>query len=430
MENTNELIKMTNEGFYFATFPEIRAAIIERYKAAYGSDIDLSTGCADGVFVNDLALLMNNILEAVKSMYNSMDVNVASGTYLDRLCSLANITRKPATKSIAYITMKNISSSSITLEAGNEFVFSDKSAMIWIATIDQTTTVESQSEIVVKAVCSASGAVSAPTGWINQSIELDNKWSITQKDAAIIGREQETDSELRYRRSQTNGGTGVTVLESLAGALLNVSGIDDVKIINNNTGSNKLVPDGIQVTGEAVYNTTITPHNIYIVLRYSKNITILDETIGQIIYDRLTPGIATTQSNVTQDVSHSLTIQDSTTQISDFNNTVYWKEAKGSNFKFTFTITPNDYFVESEVQQIVSTIATQINALPIDYQLSANDILVMVANADVTFNGIRTYIVDSATAPNTVTNLKYYDYDSSSFSIDKSTGKYVVTVGK
>ena len=60
--NIANLIQYTAVGVRVATFAEIRNAVIERYKSVYGSDIDLSTATADGVFVNDLSLIISNIL--------------------------------------------------------------------------------------------------------------------------------------------------------------------------------------------------------------------------------------------------------------------------------------------------------------------------------------------------------------------------------
>ena len=65
--NIDEIIKLTNAGLKIATFTQIRAALIDRYKSIYGSDIDLSTGSADGIFVNDLALIINNIFDLLWS---------------------------------------------------------------------------------------------------------------------------------------------------------------------------------------------------------------------------------------------------------------------------------------------------------------------------------------------------------------------------
>ena len=60
--NIDELLKITAGGIKIADYDQILAALVKRYKEVYGSDIDLANTTADGVFVNDLALMINNIL--------------------------------------------------------------------------------------------------------------------------------------------------------------------------------------------------------------------------------------------------------------------------------------------------------------------------------------------------------------------------------
>lgn len=125
-----DFLRLTNAGLKVASFVEVRASIIDRYKAAYGTDIDVSTGTADGVFVNDLALIINNILQTIKTVYSNLDVETASGEYLDNLCALANIYRKQETASIASVEVTNGSTeqtftSDITFvdQAGTEWIY-------------------------------------------------------------------------------------------------------------------------------------------------------------------------------------------------------------------------------------------------------------------------------------------------------------------
>ena len=71
--NISNFITFTAGGLQIASFVEIREALIARYKEVYGTDIDLSTGTADGVFVNDLALITGQkpvVTKARKSVAN------------------------------------------------------------------------------------------------------------------------------------------------------------------------------------------------------------------------------------------------------------------------------------------------------------------------------------------------------------------------
>ena len=80
-----DFIKITSAGVKIADYVQVRAALIKRYRSIYGSDIDVSTASADGIYITNLALIINNILQSVKTMYSNLDVNTANGVYLDHL---------------------------------------------------------------------------------------------------------------------------------------------------------------------------------------------------------------------------------------------------------------------------------------------------------------------------------------------------------
>lgn len=237
-------VRLASAGMEVAEFVDVRDAIIKRYKEVYGSDIDLSTASADGVFINDMALIINNILQIMKSLYSNLNVDTASGVYLDALCRLANVNRMSATKSTASIIVKSLLTTGDPVTFGdvdengnvvNQITFVDKAGTEWVS--DASVTLGPGESAEVKVTCTEAGPVDAPAGWINQTMLVMNL-SVTQTANAIRGSNEETDTELRQRRAQSSGANGISVLESLVGALLEVTGIDDVSIYNNNTLEN------------------------------------------------------------------------------------------------------------------------------------------------------------------------------------------------
>ena len=122
-----DFVRFDASGVNVANFTEIRSELIKRYKEAYGSDIDLSTSSADGVFVNNLSLIMNNILQTMLTLYSNLDVENASGKYLDTLCNLSNIIRKEATPSSVSLQITNVGSD--TLTNIDRLTFIDKSGV-------------------------------------------------------------------------------------------------------------------------------------------------------------------------------------------------------------------------------------------------------------------------------------------------------------
>ena len=173
MENnynsTMDFVKFINGGLVVAEYPQIRSMLVERFKEIYGQDIDLSTGNADGIYVENLSLIINNILQTLKLMYGQLNINQAQGLFLDNLCALSGIYRKAATYSTANLTIKSEETSDIILNVNNKLTFVDKSGLTW------TTLINFGEEIIIKpnvetnvlVKCDTLGPIKAPKGWIN-----------------------------------------------------------------------------------------------------------------------------------------------------------------------------------------------------------------------------------------------------------------------
>lgn len=397
--NIDEFIKLTNAGLKIATFTQVRAALIDRYKSIYGSDIDLSTGSADGIFVNDLALIINNLLQSVNTMYANLDVETASGVYLDTLCALSNVVRKPATKSNAYLNVTYTGSSQVTIPA-QDLIFIDKSGLEWKAENDQTFT--PNQTVSLQVFCSQEGVIQAPAGWIYQMIDASMPIAVEQPLAANLGTETESDGALRARRAQSSGAAGTTTLGSLTGALLGISGIKDVKIFNNNTSTDQTLSDG----------STLDKHSIYVVVRVDEGKTIPDSTIGTLIYEKLTPGIHSCKcldsSATAKSYKYIAEVSDVHQEILD--QYVYWKQASSIHPVITITITPYSFFSTDEFTSIANSIMSYANEQLLDTALAANELLVQTIYADPMFKGKATYAVVSASAAAHSNNIAYYKY--------------------
>ena len=412
-----DFIKITDAGIKIASFVQIRSALIDRYKSVYGSDIDLSTGTADGVFVNDLALIINNILQSIKTLDSNLNVNSASGIYLDRLCALSNVVRQGATKSKASLKVTNTRNAEVTFD---NLSFIDKSGTEWFAENVQETFGPNEVKSIT-VYCQSTGEVKAPAGWIYQTAQL-TYLDVEQEESAIVGSNEETDSQLRARRAQSSGAQGTSVLESLVGALLENVAIQDVYIINNNTTAAISASDG----------TSIPAHAIYVVLRKRDNINITDADIGTLIQNKLTPGINTTPSS---DSTHGTPtsynyVDDFLSRITTAKATLYWKVAKPVAPTITIKLTALSIFEEREIEEISNTIMSYLNGLQLHTAISINDLLIQTVYADPLFAGKPTYTVKSITADNASGDaekfITYYNYTK--FSKSNVDSEYTITL--
>lgn len=422
-------VRLASAGMEVAEFVDVRDAIIKRYKEVYGSDIDLSTASADGVFINDMALIINNILQIMKSLYSNLNVDTASGVYLDALCRLANVNRMSATKSTASIIIKSLLTTGDPVTFGdvdengnvvNQITFVDKAGTEWVS--DASVTLGPGESAEVKVTCTEAGPVDAPAGWINQTMLVMNL-SVTQTANAIRGSNEETDTELRQRRTQSSGANGISVLESLVGALLEVTGIDDVSIYNNNTLVNATAKDG----------TVIAPHNIYVVIRQQKGLNIDDSTIGNLIYTKLTPGIKTTASAAVSAngiaKSYEFIPQMLGVVINYLDQFVYWKNAVAIKPTITAKIKPTQYFTENEINVIAQEVYNYANNIKLGDSIDADRIFIAILDADSEFKGQRTYTVSASDVSVTSTDNPdtYYEYSTVSF-VKNNDNTYTLTI--
>lgn len=365
----DQFVKITAGGVKIADYDQVQAALVKRYKETYGSDIDLANTTADGVFVNDLALIINNILQTFKAVYANLNVDTASGVYLDNLCRLSNVSRKYATQSRAQLEIT--SAQAVTLASGTIFV--DNSGNEWLYNGEDITIDANADAKVITVICKTFGAVEAKAGSITQTLEA-TYLNVAQTRDADVGRNDETDAELRARRSQSTGATGTTVLQSLVGALLDVDGIDDVQIFNNNTTTSQIMTDG----------TTVPAHSVYIIVREHDGVIVDDNRVADIIYNKLTPGIGTTQfAGSTSYGEDKHIVKHLNEYITWLDQTIYWKKAKPISTSFTVTITPGPTYVSTTAEDIGNSIIAYMNSLQLSQLPTTGDLTVnaLYANA-------------------------------------------------
>ncbi len=373
------LITFNANGVVVADYQQVRATLVEQFKNIYGSDIDLSTSSADGIYIETLSLIINNILQTVKSMYANLDTRTATGKFLDILCALTNVTRKPATKSTVYVTIKGLSANESFL-AGNQLVLLDKNGTTWTC---EPFIADENGEATVLAKCDEFGPVKAEVGWIYTTVQMLAGVTITMQSDAIPGTWRESDAQLRARRDSVLSMRSTSVLEGIVASLLNVSGIIDVQIYNNDTLSAITAKDG----------TSIPRNAIYIVLRKNLNIAIADSVLGSIIYEKKTPGIHTTETtalttgfNKTYNYPTSLNI----------TQKVAWKECVPISPAIRIEVTPKNYFVSgSEPNSTGNVIANKVinylNNLRVSQDIDFLELQSVVLFADPKYRGVSTY---------------------------------------
>ena len=426
------LVSFTRNGVVVATYQEIRKVLTDAFKNIYGRDIDLSSASADGVYVETLCLMISNILQSFKQYYAQLDVRTASGVYLENLCALSNIRRKDATYSTCSITL-TLSNTETQPYVTKEISLADKNGNVWTCSSDSDMTFQPGVAQSLIFTCEEIGPISAPIGWIDKTVNTEKSFTIQQNKDAIIGSYAESDSELRARRNASLGSTGATVLETMVGTLYQLGPILDVKIYNNDTDKSITALDG----------TTVQVHDIYVVIRKQQNVDIADSKIASAIYEKLTPGIRTTNSSGNNGIAKTYVYKQSpvgTPLESEVVQNVYWKEAVPVKPKCVITIsTTSNYGSANDKtsQQIAAKVIQYLNGIKLSGQVNVNKLWNVVTYADPKFRGEETYSIDSITFNDgtSIYNLPdtYFNYTlESDVKIEDTSAtnnKVVITIG-
>ena len=395
--NWKQFIQFTKNGIFVADYSQVRSAITERFKEIYGQDIDLSTASGDGIYVETLCLMISNILQSFKQFYAQLDVRTASGPYLDALCALSNVYRKAETYSTCSVIL-TLDENTPNAWTTKEVNLADKNGNIWSYSTQDGITFEPGVPQTVVVTCEKAGPVRADSGWIDRLVENNIVMTINQSLAADLGSYAESDTELRARRNSSLGATGNTVLETMIGTLYTLNGIDDVKIYNNDSNAAITALDG----------TSIAVHDIYVVLRQQANVSIADSLICSSIYEKLTPGIKTTDpgDSVKYGKRHAFRYLQSSTGTpieSEVVQNVYWKVATPIKPKITIKLkVTTNYGSKDDATSntIISNVVDYMNKLQLSATFYNNDLWNVVTYSDSKFRGQPTFRVTSITIDN------------------------------
>ena len=439
--NYTNLSEITSGGFTAAQFPEIRDAIIKRMMEIYGNDIDVSDVGADGQYINMEANIVNNMYRLLENLYNSMNPSIATGKFLDILCSFSNVNRINESYSTAQVFVKNVTTINQT-PSKIQCVDRANNTWTWINPIDlynnPTITIKPNEVVLLEFTCDTIGPISAQgtgsdtltwdsttnNGWIYQTVDYGTFLVYQSKDA-VVGNTNETDPELRDRRYKVIGSNSTTVQSGLESALYDFDGIKDVYIINNNSGAD------ITNAGD---KTTVKNHNVYIALRYKEGVTIDDSQIGTIIYNKLTPGVNTQEIpvDVADGEPHSYTL----TLLSNITTNVYWKKCTPIHPQITINFVINDEYIKGSTgklsiyeQAIVNELKKYLDNIKINERLQMANIQSSMINADLKRNGNSTFYISgggilgesSILAQNT-----YYKYTNFVFSYNNTNGTLTI----
>lgn len=206
---------------------------------------------------------------------NMVNLVTATGKFLDALASLYGLDRKISEPTVVNCKLTGLKGTVIPYGAiaqdsqGNQYRHSNASG----AKITDNGTV------LTTFTAIEHGPLEVASGAVNKIVTTIAGWdSITNPTAGIIGRDEETDSELRNRMVESYAINATGYVEAIQANLAALDGVLDVRVLENPNNSS------IEKFG-----VTINPHSILISIVGGE-----DEEIAKTIYQRKDAGCGTT----------------------------------------------------------------------------------------------------------------------------------------
>lgn len=207
------------------------------------SNWNLDPSTPDGLKLAADAEKFAQLDEVLQYAYNSKDPNKARDVDLDTLCALTGIERNLGTFSTVTLTFTG--SNGTIIPSGQEFE-SVVSGLRWITQSDVTISGGTAS---VTALCTVRGSNNADIGTITRIVTtIGGLQTVTNSVPATAGLDAETNADLRLRRAKSVTKQGNNQVSNMVGQVLNVSGVKQCVIFENDTGvtdSNGLPPHSI-----------------------------------------------------------------------------------------------------------------------------------------------------------------------------------------
>lgn len=175
---------------------------------------------------------------------SQFDPRKAVGAFLRGLVQINGILAQPATGSVVTLTASGTPGAAIPAGA----LFSDVDSLHqWAA--DGAHVVGVGGTVDFQAICVDVGPVAAAPGTITQLVSpIPGVASVTNADAAILGRFAETDTQLRLRRDRSTLAPSSGPVESIYSNLSNIPGVTFARVYVNNT----LATDSRGIPGKSV----------------------------------------------------------------------------------------------------------------------------------------------------------------------------------
>lgn len=228
---------ITDSGFVTKRLADIQTEIEDALKSELGAGINLTPQSPLGQMVGIMSERFALLWELMEETYDSQYPETSFGTSLDNNVSIVGVTRLPATYST--VTVRVFGSNGTAVPLGFIVSVSGNPNARFESTAADTIGVSGYVDIPFQA--EDTGPVEAPASSLTViETPVAGVDSTNNTLDADVGRDIETDQELKTRRQQRLQRAGTSTVEGIRNNIAQVENVESVTVVENV----EIIPDG------------------------------------------------------------------------------------------------------------------------------------------------------------------------------------------
>lgn len=222
---------ISNAGFKRKRLDLLLSELNDEVKTIFGANFNVQPESPDGQINGVVSESNANLWELIEGAYNAYNPSAATGNSLSSLVQLNGILRRDATASRANVT---ITGTALTIIPAGSFISTSDTKVQF--SIETEVTIPVGGSITVFASATTTGPIIALAGSISVIDSVVTGWDAVSNTAdAVLGTDEETDSELRTRRVQSVARDAQSIVDAIFAEVRAVDGVTQLAVLENDT---------------------------------------------------------------------------------------------------------------------------------------------------------------------------------------------------
>lgn len=219
--------------------------VAAEFRAVFGQSLSVDPSTPQGMLITRIAEMRDSVARNNCDVANQINPNVAGGVFLDALIGLHFGQRRAASKSTVTATVTGTNGTIIPKGSVAKTTLGARFETMYAVTISGSTSVQMQAI--------ETGPVGADAGTLTKIETAISGWStVTNALAATLGRDVESDAQLRSRRLDMLGTQSTSTIAAIRSRLsAQVAGLVSQAVVDNPTLSAKTIK-GVSIAAKSI----------------------------------------------------------------------------------------------------------------------------------------------------------------------------------